>query len=312
MELNKIKQISIRGYLAQQGITPKIEKPSYGMYLSPLREERTASFKVDWCTNLWHDFGTGEGGSIIDLVARMENCSVAETIRRLENKTLIGDALSYSEREWSNRPNRSRIEITSIDELKHPALIGYLGERAIDLSTARKYCNEVRYRIGDKEYFAIGFKNDTGGWELRNRNFKGSSTPKNITTIRNGSDTVMVFEGFIDFLSYLSLKGNPSPIIDTTVLNSVASLAKAIPFLQSHRTVHAFLDNDEAGWKSLASLREKLPGSEVVDQSRFYRNHKDLNDYWRDKSKPENRPAPPQAADHIKRQISVKKRGRGL
>jgi hypothetical protein len=188
------------------------------------------------------------------------------------------------------------------------------------MAAARKYCNEVRYRIGDREFFAIGFRNDAGGWELRNRNFKGSSTPKNITTIRGGgdcgattvgrdsttgagtdsgtipvsvggSDTVMVFEGFIDFLSYLSLKQNPSPSIDTAVLNSVANLRRAIPFLESHRTIHAFLDNDEAGRESLARLRESCPNSEVVDQSPFYHNHKDLNDYWRE-----------QAADKVRRQ----------
>ena len=88
----------------------------------------------------------------------------------------------------------------------------------------------------------------------------------------------MVFEGFIDFLSYLSLKETPSPKIDTAVLNSVANLVKAIPFLQ-HKTVHAFLDNDEAGKRAIEQLRQSLPNSEVVDQSAFYRNHKDLNEY---------------------------------
>ena len=311
MSLNDIKKISIKGYLARRGITPKIEKSGHGMYLSPLRDERTASFKVDWQTNLWHDFGTGEGGSIIDLVARMENCSVADAIRRLENDILWGTTPSYIDRERSNGlstdgRDKSRIQIVAVGDLKHPALLGYLGERGIDLPTAGQYCNEVRYRIGEKEYFAIGFKNDAGGWELRNRNFKGSSTPKNITTIRNGSDTVMVFEGFFDFLSYLSLKGNSSPTIDTAVLNSVANLTKTIPFLQSHRIVHVFLDNDEAGRKSLASLRENLPGSEIIDQSPFYRNHADLNDYWREKARQKKQVPEVNTAVQIKRQVPVK------
>ncbi|WP_418664569.1 toprim domain-containing protein, partial [Alistipes ihumii] len=155
--------------------------------------------------------------------------------------------------------------------------------RGIDPAIARTYCREVRYTIGGKEYFAIGFRNDAGGWELRNPRFKGSSTPKNITTLDNGSDTTMVFEGFIDFLSYLSLKANPTPAIDATVLNSVTNLQKAVPFLSHHRVVHAFLDNDDAGRKALARLEESLPSTEVIDQSVFYRNHKDLNDYWREK-----------------------------
>jgi hypothetical protein len=223
----------------------------------------------------------------------MENCSVGEAIRRLENGGVSG-GLSGADTNigahtgvhsfsfhGNNRvtpqhptPASFGIEIVSVGELEHPALVDYLRERGIDPATTRKYCNEVRYRIGGREYFAIGFRNDAGGWELRNRNFKGSNTPKNITTIRgrngrgttndtspatdkdfgtggtyadkDGLDTVMVFEGFIDFLSYLSLKDNPSPTIDTAVLNSVANLRRAIPFLESHRTIHAFLDNDEA------------------------------------------------------------------
>lgn len=281
MSLENIKRISIRAYLGERGIKPQWERGERAMYLSPFRQEGNPSFSVDHDQNVWYDHGIGQGGSIIDLVARMENCTVAEAISRLEQ----GKSLSKVDTRQVSTSS-GRIEIRSVGSLEHPALVGYLRERNIDLSAARKYCQEVRYSIGGKEYFAIGFKNNAGGWELRNPNFKGSSTPKNITTIRNDSKTVMVFEGFMDFLSYLSLKQNPSPTIDTTVLNSVTNLTKAVPFLQSHRTIHAFLDNDEAGRKALEKLRASVPSSEVVDQSVFYRNHKDLNDYLRQQSKP--------------------------
>ncbi len=284
MNYEEIKRrISIRAYLAARGINPRWERGNRGMYLSPLRKERTASFSVSYDKNLWHDFGTGEGGSIIDLVARMEGCSEIEAARRLaigEHGMLVP---IHVEALRTNEPTPSRLIILSDRELTHPALLGYLTGRGIDPAIARTYCREVRYTIGGKEYFAIGFRNDAGGWELRNPRFKGSSTPKNITTLDNGSDTTMVFEGFIDFLSYLSLKANPTPAIDATVLNSVTNLQKAVPFLSHHRVVHAFLDNDDAGRKALARLKESLPSTEVIDQSVFYRNHKDLNDYWREK-----------------------------
>ena len=284
MNYEEIKRrISIRAYLAARGITPRWERGNRGMYLSPLRKERTASFSVSYDKNLWHDFGTGEGGSIIDLVARMEGCSEVEAARRL-NERNTGTFVPLSvEPLRANEPIPSRLAILSDRELTHPALLGYLTGRGIDPAIARTYCREVRYTIGGKEYFAIGFRNDAGGWELRNPRFKGSSTPKNITTLDNGSDTAMVFEGFIDFLSYLSLKANPTPAIDATVLNSVTNLQKAVPFLSHHRVVHAFLDNDDAGRKALARLEESLPSTEVIDQSVFYRNHKDLNDYWQEK-----------------------------
>lgn len=284
MNYEEIKRrISIRTYLAARGIKPRWERGNRGMYLSPLRKERTASFSVSYDKNLWHDFGTGEGDSIIDLVARMEGCSEIEAARRLaigEHGILVP---IHVEALRTNEPTPSRLTILSDRELTHPALLGYLTGRGIYPAIARTYCREVRYTIGGKEYFAIGFRNDAGGWELRNPRFKGSSTPKNITTLDNGSDTAMVFEGFIDFLSYLSLKANPTPAIDTTVLNSVTNLQKAVPFLSCHRVVHAFLDNDDAGRKVLARLEESLPLSEVIDQSVFYSDHKDLNEYWQEK-----------------------------
>ena len=91
--------------------------------------------------------------------------------------------------------------------------------------------------------------------------------------------SVMVFEGFIDFLSYLSLANNIHPVSDTVVLNSVVNLPKAVPFLSRHPVIHTFFDNDEAGRKATADLIRLCPRSEVIDQSSFYSGHKDVNDY---------------------------------
>lgn len=325
MNYEEIKRhISIRAYLAARGILPQWERGNRGMYLSPLRKERTASFSVSYDKNLCHDFGTGEGGSIIDLVARMEGCSEVEAARRLNERNTGTFVPCSVEPLRANEPTPSRLAILSDRELTHPALLGYLTGRGIDPAIARTYCREVRYTIGGKEYFAIGFRNDAGGWELRNPLFKGSSTPKNITTLDNSSDTAMVFEGFIDFLSYLSLKGNLSPSIDTAVLNSVTNLQKAVPFLARHSVIHAFLDNDDAGRKALARLEESVPSSEVIDQSVFYRDYKDLNDYWQEKrrlaSEEKNSLAIPQVPPHERQQQEaewqcamspVKKRGPG-
>jgi 5S rRNA maturation endonuclease (ribonuclease M5) len=272
--MNNTKNISIKLLLAERGILPKQERPGYGMYLSPYRDERTPSFKVDYNMNVWFDHGSGEGGSIIDLVMKLERCDFRGAMEKLENSSF-----SFHSNESAHYA-QSTMQIDSVVSLQNAKLIDYLqSKRAINIDIAKEYCREVHYSINGKPFFAVGFQSDAGGWELRNEYFKGSSSPKGITTIGNGSNTVMVFEGFVDFLSYLSLKDDPSPSIDTTVLNSVANLAKAIPFLQQHKTVHAFLDNDGAGKRAIEQLRQSLPNSEVVDQSAFYRNHKDLNEY---------------------------------
>lgn len=274
-DIKQLKRLSIRDYLSRRGIQPARDNTRCGFYLSPFRAEHTPSFKVDYALNLWHDFGTGKGGSIIDLVMGLENCDKSQAIRSLgsdETKPIAAVAPAPA------IPIAPALRILADAPLCHPALVGYLQRRSIDPETASAYCREVRYAVGMKAYFAIGFHNDAGGWELRSEYFKGGSSPKHITTIDNRSDTVIAFEGFMDFLSYLTLKIPETLRIDAAVLNSVVNLPKALPFLKRHRTVHTFFDNDEAGRRAAAQVQQLASAVEVVDQS-FFRDYKDVNEY---------------------------------
>lgn len=282
-DIKQLKRLSIRGYLLRRGIQPARENNRCGFFLSPFRAERTPSFKVDYTQNLWYDFGTGEGGSIIDLVMRMENCDFMQAVQSLDNGEIKMTAFAIP---VPTMPTVPALRILSDAPLRHPALAAYLQGRAIDPATASTYCREVRYAVDGKTFFAVGFRNDAGGWELRSERFKGGSSPKHITTIDNRSDTVIAFEGFMDFLSYLTLKIPQSLRIDAAVLNSVVNLPKAMPFLERHRAVHTFFDNDEAGRRATAQVQQLVPAVEVVDQS-FFRNYKDVNEYLQNRQKKE-------------------------
>ena len=228
---------------------------------------------------------------MLTLVMRLERCDSREAVRRLQNgeKRDAGSASlspSVGERPAVGGPSPvvrlaavPALRILSDDPLRHPALIGYLVSRGIVPSVAAAFCREVRYEVNGRAFFAVGFRNDAGGWELRSERFKGGSSPKHITTIDNRSDTVIAFEGFMDFLAYLSLKYPERLRIDAAVLNSVVNLPKAVPFISRHPVIHAFFDNDEAGRKTTAGLIRLCPRSEVIDQSSFYSGHKDVNDY---------------------------------
>ena len=262
--------IGIREYLLRRGLQPHRETATHGMFLSPLREERTPSFSVRYDKGLWYDFGLGEGGTLLQLVMRLEGCGLAEAIRRLGKGSADED---------------SPLRILGVGEIRHPALIGYLRERGIDPAVAGALCREVHYAVGERRFFAIGFRNDAGGWELRSPQFKGSSAPKTITTFDRHCDTALLFEGFFDLLSYLTLQHKPEPTADTAVLNSVVNLPRALPFLARHATILAFLDNDEAGRLTLERLRNALPGATVIDRAESYRTHKDLNESLRSSAK---------------------------
>jgi DNA primase len=278
METNNVKEISIKGYLAERGIYPVKEYYGYGMYLSPYRNERHPSFKVDYSKNIWRDFGAGEGGSIIDLVMKMRNCSDIEAIKLLEEKAdlpLIVKTAFPSESE-----SVERMKLIRVEQFLPPHLENYLlYERAIPLELS-KYLSTVYYNVKGRVYYAIGFKNDKGGFELRNAQFQGCFPPKTITTFDRGTSTCNLFEGFMDFLSYLilyPLKEKDIPTESTVVLNGTGNLKKAIPFLSKHTQIYAYLDNDEGGEQALQKLAKlKLP---VINCSKMYVNHKDLNEF---------------------------------
>ena len=277
MHKNDIKSISIRDFLKNQGVHPAKEYSAYGMYKSPFRDEETASFKVDYNTNLWYDFGTGEGGSIIDLVMKMQQCNFIQAKQFLSicsfgHSSIENDLFSF---QLDNSVSNSLL-ITETKTLEHPKLLDFLQRRKINLETAKTFCKEIHYQIGGRNYFALGFSNDAGGYELRNPQFKGCVPPKEITTFDRQTQTMHLFEGFMDYLSLLTMQARQADV-SAVVLNSIANLEKAIPFLSKHTQINAFLDNDESGKRALKQLQKlNLP---VADISKRYAGFKDVNDY---------------------------------
>ena len=259
MTLDEIKQINIRAYLGQMNVNPVKNYGYYGMYHCPFRGDRNASFKVDYRKNVWYDFGTNEGGSIIDLVIRLDSCSFNDAVIKLVGGTNIqlqkqSDDCTYkrtnvatSQRSNTDNSSVNRVQIINIQPISHVKLIAWIQERKIDLILANLYCKEIHYRNRDKLYFSIGFRNDKGGYELSSPpSFKSCISPKEITTFRNGSDTCLLFEGFWDFLSYLTIQKIERTKNNVAVLNSVANVPKAMNFLKTHKEIYTYLDNDDA------------------------------------------------------------------
>lgn len=98
--------------------------------------------------------------------------------------------------------------------------------------------------------------------------------------IKESSSTLCVFEGFIDFLSYLEQITIEE--IDNTnesfiVLNSLSMIQKAKSQFNKFQKVKLFLDNDSEGQKITSKISNEF--SNIIDQSYIYKGHKDYNDY---------------------------------
>ena len=260
-DLSRIKRYPIVEYLERKGIKPVRKTPTYAMYRSPLREETHPSFKVDTEKNLWIDYGEGRGGSIIDLCMRMEGCTLSEAIRRLGQNASLDAAYGLSKEKsdidtspvtpWQPSGARKLIEVS--DTLPSH-LEAYLADkRCIDLNRARPFLKCICYEVRGRRYQAIGFANLSGGYELRDdKTFKGTIAPKDITPIfTDRAEPVCIFEGFMDFLSFLSMKEEITN--HCLVMNSVSNVARTIRYLNDrHLTnIRAFLDNDEAGRRAV-------------------------------------------------------------
>ena len=278
--LQNIKNIPIADYLHARGIQPIKKYGSYALYNAPYREDHNASMKVDFARNLWFDFGLGKGGSIIDLVMLLQGCNAHEAISHLAGNNLsFHSATPPKEKVAALSP--STRHILGISEELPPHLQRYLQEeRKIDLSLAKPYLRSVCYEVGGRTYIAIGFANRAGGYELRDdKTFKGTIAPKDISVIAGDANNVphCIFEGFMDFLSYLTMKGKE--IAPCIVLNSVSNVHRAVAYLREHHIgcVRAFLDNDEAGRRAMQVLQSA--GMSAEDMSRHYGGYKDLNEY---------------------------------
>jgi len=273
----EIKKTDMVEYLSRQGIEPKkIYRADY-WYLSPLRNEKTPSFKINRNKNCWYDFGIGKGGNIIDFAILYHDCTVGEFLKMSQNDFYFHQQPIFNLQKKDDDPE-DRIKILYNKTISSLVLVRYLHKRNISLPVAEKYCSEIIFQNHDKTFAALGFKNDSGGYELRNEFFKGSNSPKDITTIKNNHEKVIVFEGFFDFLSFISsVTKNQLTKANFCILNSLSFFEKARTFLEQHQAIHLYLDNDTAGIKT-ASYAKSL-SEKYIDESSFYKNYKDLNDW---------------------------------
>ena len=298
MRAIEARKIPISEYLTQEGIQPMRSRRDGGelWYSSPLREgDSDPSFKVDTTKNLWFDFGLAKGGNVIDLVCTLRNTTVSDALRLLEetglyrgsfllgNNPVLFQAKTRLQTAGQKEKEVGKFEIKKVIDLTHPALIEYLQARHIDLDLARQYLREVHFKpVGSfKSFFALGWKCGDG-YDVRNRHFKGFvGIGKDISTInlREG-EAIYIFEGWMDFLSYLTLHDLKNFKNAGLILHSTALRKRAVELIKDNRIKRAnlFLDNDQAGLDAVEYFKNALPDIQIFDRSHLYKPAKDLNE----------------------------------
>ena len=288
----ELMSISIVEILAYYG--KSLARTKTGMYYSPFRDEKTPSFHIDEAANTWYDFGTHEGGGLIDFVCKITGCQRKEAYDWLASiRHMIPEEVHTEVIKRAASVGESKVIIEKVNEqFSKPALVEYAQSRCISREILDRYCDEVTYSVSSKpgrSFFAIGFKNNSGGYVLRSKVAKICSSsdvttlgPDGNLTMEVNSKKVAVFEGFIDFLSLLSYNEKQEPGHDCCILNSVSNLEKALPWIAGHTNIMIFTDNDNAGRDTYQRITDYVSDSAeevcIYDMAELYKGHKDLND----------------------------------
>lgn len=310
MNIAQAKCIPISAYLEQQGFKP--QKARQGgrelWYHSPIRSnDVNPSFKIDTIKNIWFDHGLATGGNIINLVRKLCSCDVRDALLHLDKTRLYSPALPKPVTSLQMPRGASRqmvaqskavvknqvfegekektgaFELVSKGPLKHPALLQYLNKRGIEHGVACEYLSQIEFKPPHRavKHFSLGYPSG-GGFEARNALFKGFvGTGKTVSFHDKPMATrLQIFEGFMDFLSYLSKDKPAQPIGAVLVLNSTNLWERALPYINDPRfaEVRLYLDNDVAGDAATRNFFEfaQTP-SKLADMRRYYEGYNDLN-----------------------------------
>jgi hypothetical protein len=272
------EQASIVEMLSRLGYEPVKKYGKEFMYRSMLRDgDNTPSFSVDDKIGAWYDHGNGKGGNIIDFgIAYWPSLSFKEVIEKLQTTCDIRPA------ERIYRPRLPvKVRSYTIDHISalgtHPAITNYLLGRGI-FELARNRMSEVHYFVEDqgerKSFFAAGWKNEAGSWEVRNKYFKGCLGSKAITFINGDSRKAAVFEGYINYLSWLSENKDAGQSI--IILNTLSLLNEGINKAKQFSAIDLYFDRDNSGFQASRDFISALPYAS--DRSSAFEGFNDYND----------------------------------
>ncbi|WP_375418152.1 toprim domain-containing protein [uncultured Hymenobacter sp.] len=290
-------------------------------FISPFRpDEQTPSFVVSEHKNVWADFGMAPdpgqkaaGGDVLKLVMLLTGFALPQARQVLRSwaadlatpQELAGLPPVPKGRQISS--GRLTFEDVRTEPLQWAALTQYLTGRGIDWGLVQRsqrllaHLQQIFYRPAgstrEKPYFGLGWKT-AAGWEVRSPKFQGTIGGKGLTWLPGREPGVVVFEGFMDYLSALTYYKRPYFNSTVLVLNSVSLLMESLPQLLEAPVVHWFGDNDAAGERALRLLRQALPAGRVQAHNELYRGYKDFNDFLT--KTPPSKPLPPRRAEPSK------------
>ena len=322
MNLQQAKQIPITWFFDRVLGLHGTQSANDILYPSPFRTDNKPSYSVSIRKNISYDFATGEARDLVGSIAHHYGLSVSQALKKLEELLRMYPTAEYTSSFQQKVPlnavyDKKRIsphtenqnagdglktgdtEITKIKDLYYFPILNYIKSRKIHIETASLYFKEIYFKMKGKKYFGLCYQNRNGGYEVAgcgSKTFKTAIGSKDITVIQGSetTNTVLIFEGMFDFLSYLEYEKLQKPKNDVIILNSVAIWERGVEWVKSKagtEEIHLYLDNDKAGVQTavkmkialneLVNIEKKVEKKyDVVDKSNLYKGFKDVGEWW--------------------------------
>ncbi|WP_313375341.1 toprim domain-containing protein [Chishuiella sp.] len=284
MNLNDINKLDFVQLLMKQfGVNPLYKSEKSIWVISPFRpNELTPSFHISkmYKYDIWFDHGNGLGGKIVDFYLHYLKTDLKGVLKYFNENSFSFQKQNdfLIERNIKETQTKNEYEILKLKEISSFPLIQYLEERKLPLEIVNRYCKEIHYKLNGKYYYAIAFPNIQNGYEIRNKYVKMCLVKKDISLIKNNQNQVKIFESWSDFISYIFLFPAQEFLSDFLILNSISLLRKKSELINNYKKIETYFDHDTAGKSATIFLENELK-TNMKDDSFFYKNFKDLNEF---------------------------------
>jgi len=231
LDLEKIKQsISIVDLASQYGCNPYGNGNTVHTKYNCLRSEKTSSLKLYKDTNSWADFGSGDGGSIIDFVMKAENIEFKEAVTKITGHNFEAKEIkikTYDNSESKMKPDivekcfngvfHTNINLKKENHLQQLKTIApewvFKDSKKEDLDYFMSISKFIEsrattiHKLPNKDGISFTFKYRYYFNEEQNKMIKWYSLPNTTSSYLycrlTGKDLVLVVEGSRDYLTAL-------------------------------------------------------------------------------------------------------------
>lgn len=258
------EQVPLSVLLSKLGHQPAKSTGEEQLYLNVLRNSETRpGLAVNTQLGIWFDRFTKKSGDIIDFgMAYWSGFSSDEVIEKISQLCAGPQEAAVTDRPTGRKRRAVKIPYYHISETRplgnNPEITAYLQSQGIwEISLGQ--LKEVYYYVVDekhrrKDFFAAGWQNENGGWEVIGRNFAGSLGRKGMTFIPGDTNSLVLFE---EYISYLSWKyANRTAGHSILVMNSPEFLPAAKSRAAKFRDVAVFFGKEHLNEQLLSAIEK--------------------------------------------------------